>query len=186
MKLVKFDNWKLTITEEALLVSAFAALWKRDKSKDKSIALRDLGIIYFLCDPRSDYMFLSDYNERLETIKKQEGLPKNWLPDKDMLKAMEVYKNLTQTTSSLLLEDTRALIDKVRKQMKEIDLKATDDKGKPIYTLNTITATIKQIPGLAKDLREAEESLAKEVEELGRMRGQRAKKILEDGFFGEE
>lgn len=41
MKLVKFDNWKLVITEEALLIGAFAALWKRDKSKDKSNALKN-------------------------------------------------------------------------------------------------------------------------------------------------
>lgn len=184
MKLVKFDNWKLVITEEALLVSAFAALWKRDKSKDKTIALRDLGVIYFLLDPRSDYMFISDYNDRLEAIKVQEGIPANWQPDAVLLRAMEVYKNLIQTTSSLLLEDTRALIDKVREQMKEIDLKAVDDKGKPLYTLNTITSTIKQIPGLTKDLREAEEALAKEVEELGRARGAKAKKIMEDMIIG--
>jgi hypothetical protein len=81
MKLVKFENWKLTITEEALLISAFAALWKRDKTKDKSNALRDLGIIYFLCDPRSDYMFITDENDRLKDIKEREGLPSNWQPD---------------------------------------------------------------------------------------------------------
>lgn len=182
MKLVKFDNWKLVISEEALLVSAFAALWKRDKSKDKSNALRDFGIIYFLIDPRSDYMFLTDFNERLERIKLQEGLPKNWKLDKEMLRAIEVYKDMTITTSSLLLEDTKALIDKVRDQMKEIDLTKTDDKGKPLYTLNTITSTIKQIPQLSKDLRDAEEALKKELDEVGRARGVKAKKIFEDGF----
>ena len=186
MKLVKFDNWKLVITEEALLVSAFAALWKRDKSKDKSNALKDLGIIYFLCDPRSDYMFITDYDERLESIKTQEGLPKNWKPDELLLKAMKVYKHLTQTTSALLLEDTRALIDKIRQQMKEIDLNATDDKGKPLYTLNTVTATVKQLPSLSIDVRTAEEALSKELEDMGRMRGKSAKKILEDGFSWEE
>lgn len=70
--------------------------------------------------------------------------------------------------------------------MKEIDLHATDDKGKPLYTLNTVTATIKQIPSLATDLRMAEESLSKELEDMGRMRGKSAKKILEDGFSWEE
>lgn len=182
MKLVKFENWKLTITEEALLVSAFAALWNRDKTSDKRNALRDLGIIYFWCDPRSDYMFITDPKERLDMIKTQEGLPTNWAPDNTMKKAIEVYTTLITTTSSLLLEDTRALIEKVRVQMKEIDLNAVDDKGKPIYTLNTITSTIKQIPSLTKDLREAEQALAKEVEEMGKVRGQKAKTIMEDGF----
>ena len=183
MKLIKFDNWKLVITEEALLIGAFAALWKRDKSKDKSNALRELGIIYFLCDPRSDYMFITDEEERLNVIKEQEGLPEKWKLDEALIKAIKVYKLLTTTTSSLLLEDTRILIDKVRAQMKEIDLNAKDDKDKPIYTLNNITSTIKQIPSLVKELREAEESLNKELAEQGLMRGFKAKKILEDSLL---
>ncbi len=186
MKLVKFENWQLVITEEALLVGAFAALWRRDRTKNKTKALQELGIIYFLCDPRSDYMFITDEEERLNMIKEQEGLPKSWKPDKTLLKAMDAYKTLTQTTSALLLEDTKVLINKVREQMKAIDLSEVDEKGKPIYTLNTITSTIKQIPALTKNLKEAEDALTKELEELGRMQGQRAKKILEDGFNMEE
>lgn len=45
--------------------------------------------------------------------------------------------------SALLLEDTRVAVDKLRKLLREIDLDATDEKGKPKYTLNTITSTIK-------------------------------------------
>ena len=70
--------------------------------------------------------------------------------------------------------------------MKEIDLNATDDKGKPLYTLNTVTATVKQLPSLSIDVRTAEEALSKELEDMGRMRGKSAKKILEDGFSWEE
>lgn len=189
MKLFKFENWKLVITEEALLVRAFSVIWNRDKSKSKDRALQEFGIMYFLTDPRSDYMFITDDEDRLATIKKQEGLPDSWTIDAPLQTAIDTYKKLTQTTASLLLEDTRALIDKVRQQMKEIDLTKTDDKGKPIYTLNTITSTIKQIPQLSKDLREAEEALARELDEVGIMRGQKAKKILEDdvlAIMGEE
>ena len=184
MKLVKFENWKLTITEEALLVAPFSVIWDRDKSKNKQKALQEFGIIYFLCDPRSDYMFLTDEKERLEKIKEQQGLPKTWKPDAKLLTAMKVYRELTQTTSSLLLEDTRILVDKVRSQMKEIDLNAVDDKGKPMYTLASITSTVKQIPQLSRDLAAAEEALTKEIEENSRIRGQKAKTILEDDVAG--
>lgn len=184
MKLVKFDNWKLTITEEALLVAPFSVIWDRDKSKNKQKALQEFGIMYFQCDPRSDYMFLTDENERLDKIKEQQGLPKTWKPDTKLQKAMEVYKELTQTTASLLLQDTRILIDKVREQLKEIDLKEVDEKGKPIYTLSTVTSTIKQIPQLSKDLTEAEAALVKDIEENSKIRGQKAKTILEDDIAG--
>ena len=180
MKLVKFDNWQLVITEEALLVSAFAALWKRDKSKDKTNVLKEFSIIYFLLDPRSDFMYITDYEDRLNAIKESVGLESRWQPDTALLRAMEVYKQLTTTTSSLLLEDTRALIDKVRNQMKEIDLTATDDKGKPLYTLNIITSTIKQIPDLIKSLDAAEKAIVSELATSGRIKGQREKTILDD------
>ena len=57
-----------------------------------------------------------------------------------------------------------------------------DDKGKPVYTINSITSAIKQIPQLAKDLVEAEKVVAKEIEEKGRARGGNNKTIFDDGF----
>jgi hypothetical protein len=50
-------------------------------------------------------------------------------------------------------------------------LTAVDDKGKPLYTINSITQAIKQIPQLSKDLLEAEKIVSKEIEEQGRARG---------------
>ena len=182
MKLFKFEGFKLNVSEEALAIKAFRDIWERDKNKSKEKAIQELGFIYFFCDPRSDYMFLIDEDTRLEKIIEQEGLPKDWKPDDKLNKAMEVYKYLTTSPSSLLLQDTRELIDKLRKQLKEIDLTAVDDKGKPIYTLNTITSTIKQIPGLIKDLNEAEKAIISDIEENSKMRGNGVKKLLEDGL----
>ena len=60
---------------------------------------------------------------------------------------------------------------------------ATDDKGKPLYGINTVTSAIKQIPSLVKEVLEAEKVVAKEIEESGRARGGNNKKALfEDGF----
>jgi len=182
MKLVKFENYKLTISEEALFIKSFAALWDRDKSVDKSKALSELGFIYFQCDPRSDYMYLDDENERFEKIKQSEGLPSNWKPDKLILAAIKDYLPLVNTTSSLLLEDTRGAIAKIRKFLRELDMDATDDKGKPKYTINTITSAVNQMPKLAKDLTVAEKEISKEITENSRMRGKKEKKICEDGM----
>ena len=95
--------------------------------------------------------YLTDETERKKAIKEGEGLPEKWEPDKLVLDAMDFY-NSFKPTSALLLEDTRYAVDKLRKLLKDINLEDKDDKGKPIYTLNTITATIKQIPSLVKDL----------------------------------
>ena len=59
---------------------------------------------------------------------------------------------------------------------------ATDDKGKPLYGINTVTSAIKQIPTLVKEITEAERMVTKEIEEAGRARGGGARKLFEDGF----
>ena len=179
MKLFKYEGYKITISEEALLLKPFRVIWKRDKTQNKEKALMELGFIYFFCDIRSDYQYLVDEEVRKESIKEGEGLPKNWEPDEVVLKAMEFY-NTFKPTSALLLEDTRFAVDKLRKLLREIDLTQTDDKGKPIYTLNTVTATIKQVPALVRDLDEAERSIAKEIAQSDKVRGAQTKSIYED------
>ena len=179
MKLFKYEGYKITISEEALLLKPFKAIWKRDKSLNKEKALSELGFIYFFCDIRSDYQYIVDEEARMASIKEGEGMPEDWTPDSVILEAMQFYSTF-KSTSALLLEDTRYAVDKLRKLLREIDLTKTDDKGKPIYTLNTITATIKQVPSLVKDLDEAERSIAKEIAQSDKVRGAQSKSIYED------
>lgn len=180
MKLVKFDNYKINITEEALLVKAFRCLWARDKSEDKSKALQEFGVMYFLLDPRSDYMYIIDEDERLKEILKQEGMPADWKPDKEVKAAMEVYKSLTQTTASLALEDSKICLEKIRKFIREYDLSSSDD---PVKAAKDLTSTAKLIPGYIKEITEMEDIVNKELNEGGRVRGQAIKTIMEDSVL---
>jgi hypothetical protein len=47
MKLIKLENYTITIEPEALLIKTFKAVWDRDTSTDKNKALQELGFIYF-------------------------------------------------------------------------------------------------------------------------------------------
>ena len=181
MKLFKYEGYRIVISEEALLLKPFKKIWDRDKTKNKEKAYMELGFIYFYCDPRSDYQYLTDEEERLKAIKEGEGIPDKWSPDNIVKEAMNFYNGF-KPTSALLLEDTRYAVDKLRKLLRDIDLTQTDDKGKPIYTLNTITATIKQVPSLVKDLDDAEKAIAKESMMASKMRGQGEKTIMEDSL----
>lgn len=181
MKLFKYEGYKVVISEEAFAIKIFRQIWNRDRSLSKEKAIMELGYIYFMVDPRSDYQYLVDEEERSEAIKESEGLPSEWKPDKVIKEAMEFYSRF-KPTAALLLEDTRYAVEKLRKLLRDIDLKEVDDKGKPIYTLNTVTATIKQVPSLAKDLDEAEKALASEMKISGKMRGQGEKTVFEDGL----
>lgn len=179
MRLLKFEGYKVTIAPEALALAPFKRLWNRDKTSNKNKAISEISFIYFMADPRSDYQYIIDEESRKTSIKEGEGLPSDWEPDNLVLEAMEFYKTF-KPASALLLEDTRVAVDKLRTLLREIDLGAVDDKGKPIYTLNTITATIKQIPSLVKDLNEAETAIAKEIAQSNKVRGAQEKSMYED------
>src|SRR5574344_1375007 len=179
MKLFKYEGYKLHISEEAFVLKPFKELWNRDKSKNKDKALQELAYVYFMCDPRSDYQYIVDEDDRAKAIKEGEGIDSKWKPDNKVIMAMEFYKTF-KPVSALLLEDTRVAVDKLRKLLREIDLTEVDDKGKPIYTLNSITTTIKQIPTLVKDLNDAEKALSKELIESGKVRGSQEKSMYED------
>ena len=179
MKLFRYEGYKLHISEEAFVLKPFKELWNRDKSKNKDKALQELGYIYFMCDPRSDYQYIVDEDDRAKAIKEGEGIDSKWKPDNKVIMAMKFYKQF-KPVSALLLEDTRVAVDKLRQLLRNIDLTEVDDKGKPIYTLNTVTATIKQIPSLVKDLDEAEKAIAKEIMESDKVRGAQEKSMYED------
>lgn len=181
MKLFKYEGYKVVISEEALLLKPFKRIWIRDKTLSKDKALMELGYIYFMLDPRSDYQYIVNKEERSTAVIEGEGLPNNWKPDKVVKEAMDFYESF-KTTSALILEDTRYAANNLRESLRSIDLKATDDKGRPLYTVASIISAIKQIPQLVKELSEAERSVAKDLAtDNGRVRGQKSKTIFEDG-----
>ena len=81
MKLFRYEGYKVTISEEAMMLKPFRVIWERDKTKTKQTALLELGYIYFMCDPRSDYMEISDKDDRSKAIIEAEGMD-NWKADR--------------------------------------------------------------------------------------------------------
>lgn len=182
MKLVKLEDYKLTIEPELLHINAFKKIWNRDRTKYKERALMELGYIYFLVDLRSDYKIIADEADRAKQIIEQEGLPENFKEDALIKEAKLVWISLNDTPSSLLLKDSLISVSNLGTFLRTMDLTKTDINGKPIYTVNTLTSALKQLPDIAKKIIETEKLVAKEIEENDHMRGQRTKKIFEDGF----
>lgn len=181
MKLIEYKDYRIVISDEAFLIKPIRELHEADTSAGKEYFLEQMSYLYFMVDPRSTYSYITDLEERSQTIIAQEGLAPTFSPSPQLLEAMEWYKKHTITTSTLLLEDARLAIDKLRKFLRDIDLSALD-KGKPIYQPSTIATTIKQIPQLAKDLMETEKIVEKEIQEKGRARGGNQKHLFEDGI----
>lgn len=174
LKLFRYEGYKIVISEEAFALKPFRQIWQRDRTVNKDKAIMELGFIYFFCDPRSDYQYLVDEEERMEAIKEGEGLPPKWAPDKVITEAMKFYSSF-KPVSALLLEDTRYMANKFRAKLRSLNF---DDLE--VKEFKEITAIIKQITPLIKDLDEAEKALNSEMKSSGKMRGSGEKTIFED------
>lgn len=176
MRLFKYEGYNLSISEEALALKPFRAIWIRDKSASKERAIMELGYCYFMEDPRSDYQYIIDRDERSKAIKEGEGLKATWQPDGTVKEAMKLYA-LFKTTSALLLEDTRALVDGYRNKLRDL---TSDMSELDVKDVKELGAIIKQVPSMVKDLDEAERALAKEIAQSDKVRGAQEKSIYED------
>ena len=181
MKLVRINDYKLEVEDELLLLKPFKELYKVDKTKDKSKFYEFLTLVYYTYDPRSDYNYITNEEERLQEVCISNGFNVPKFTSKE-LECIELYKKLNTTTSSLLLEDTEAAVENVRKMLRSIDFNVLEEKDK-VTALKNITAMTSMIPKLVKDLSEAEKTVQKELEEAGRVRGGITKTVFEDGII---
>lgn len=182
MHLIEFSNYQIIPTEEAFLIAPIRKLYNLDKTKNKEKFMQLLSIIYFYADPRSSYSYIIDDKERLKEILEQEGLPKDFKIDKTLQEAIDIYKKHAITTSYLLLQDTKEVIENMRKVLKSIDWGGLEEKDK-VNAVKTVASITSMIPKIVKDLTEAEKAVTKEIEEQGRARGGQSKTLMDDGIL---
>lgn len=176
MRLLTYEGYNLTIDPMLLTLKPFKALWIRDKTIKKERAISEIAYTYFMEDPRSDYQYIIDRDERSKAIKEGEGLKSTWQPDGTVKEAMKLYASF-KTTSALLLEDTRALVDGYRNKLRVL---TSDMSELDVKDVKELGAIIKQVPSMVKDLDEAERALAKEIAQSDKVRGAQEKSIYED------
>lgn len=176
MRLLTYEGYNITIDPMLLTLKPFKAIWVRDKTEKKDRAIQEISYVYFMEDPRSDYQFIIDRDERDKKIREDSGIKASWNPDGTVKEAMKLYSSF-KTTSALLLEDTRAMVDGYRNKLRELTANMSDLEVKEIKDIGAI---IKQIPALVKDLDEAERTLAKEIAQSDKVRGTAEKAIYEN------
>lgn len=173
MKLFKYEGYEVRVAPEALLLVPFKKLWNRDKSKTKDKALLELSFLYFYCDPRSDYQYITDDETRLEAVKKGLGFAEDWKPDA-ILKAAITFYNTFDSNAARLLRMASKEVDKLEVAFDAMT--PTDYKSVKEH-LNAM----KTIPEVAKMIQEAEKALNTE-EQFGEARGSIEKGMFEDGL----
>lgn len=179
MDLFQLDNFKLTISPEALSIGAFKALWDRDKSKNKNKAIQELSYIYFTSDYKSVYSSYTKGEKETEIIKDVITIP-NWKPDELVVKAIERYEELQKTPSMRLLEGVRQAIRKMIEYFEDVDLLEEDEKGKLKHDVSKVVRAIESSGKITESLKALEDRVKKEQSEEGALRAGRSKGAFED------
>jgi len=185
MNLFKLVNWQLEVDEVAWGLEPFHKLLVRDKSKGKERALKDMLFIYYFADIRSDYLYITDENQRIKSICKDMNLPSKWKIDATLQTAIDLYIERSTTVIRKLYQAASKSADAVALHLSNTKalLKERDDRGKPVHTINTITAALKQVPTIMKDLKEAEKQVIKEKNDVsGKQKGAKTFGMFEEGL----
>lgn len=170
MKLLNIENYQIVPADELLLLKPFRELCNKDKSAGKENFINFLTLVYYGYDPRSSYCDIFDETERLKRICEDNGIPyKEFTPQQK--KCIELYTQVTTTTSQKLLDSMRKAVAKIGEFLETVNLTETDGNGKLKYTVTSVVSATDKIPALAKKLIETEKIVAAEIVENSKMRG---------------
>ena len=180
MKLFSLNtDYKVIWEPQTLLLAPFAALYKRDKTRDKIRATQELSFVWFFVDIKSDYKIHADLKERTEAIKADLRLPRDWAIDKVIQEAIDFYERMSSTVTSNILKDSIHVANKLSKKMKEaVDAEGTLD----ISEISKLIDGVRKMPDVIKAIQEAEKAVLKEIAEASNNVGSKEKALFEDGL----
>lgn len=178
------NNGVLQVDDNLWALLPFKKVLKRDKSREKDNALKEMLFTYYYCDIKSNYLIM-DHKTRVEEIKKDIGLKDDWKIDSTIQEAMDFYESRSLTVIGKLYRNTLKAANDVSDYLALTDvlLAERDDRNKPVNDISKITMAIGKIKGIMQDLKAAEKELIKEqVETEGRMKGKQAMGLFESGL----
>lgn len=177
-------NWQLQVSEEVWGLSAFSKILKRDKSKDKVKAMKEVLFIYFYSDIKSDYIIYPD-DIKTEEIKKDIGLPKAWQLDPIIKEAIALYEKNSQSIIEQLYKNTLKAASDIGEYLENTKslLAERDLTGKPVYDIAKLTTAVDKVPKLMSNLKDAYKEVVKEQEDMdNKKKGSRSFNTFEDGL----
>lgn len=179
------ETYEVEILPETLSIDKFKKIVNKYKSKQKELIKKELSFIYHFCDIKSDYLYITDEVLRVEEIKKDLDLPKDWVISVELKEAIELYKERSTTVNSALYNSACLAAMEISEYLKDTKklLEERTEKGAAVTNINTITGALAKVPSIMRDLTAAHQELVKEQKLLeGRKKGSKELNIFEDGI----
>lgn len=184
MQLFQLKDWQLTVREEAYGLLPFRAILKRDKSRNKDTALKEMLFVYYYTDIKSDYLIIEPKLRVIEIVK-DIGLPGTWKIDNIMQTAIDFYESKSLTVLGKLHKSSLKAANDTSEYLEMADtlLRERTVNGGTVTTLPMITAALEKVPKIMQNLKASEKELLKEQVELdNRMKGSQKMGIFETGL----
>jgi 1,2-phenylacetyl-CoA epoxidase PaaB subunit len=182
MGLLSLEDYTLKIKPEALAISAFKKIWNRDRSKNKSNAIRDLSYIYYMVDYKSEFSYILNDEKRHKEIVKILDKGDSLVIDDVMKEAIEIYKKSQETLSLQLLRNARISLQKLSEYIASIDYSERDKNNRPVHDIKKVKDTFQTLGDSIDAVAKAEEKVKKELQAENEARGKMEKNVFEDGF----
>lgn len=149
-------------------------LWLRDKTKDKSQYIKEVGVIYYLADPKGPCKQegLSD-NEAIKKAIENFDLPVNYKPDLLVWKLAKRYYEAEITVAGAAVESLLRSIHNVVLAANKMNEMLTDklngelsieDSNTVIGIMDNLNKKTAELPNIMKALNTAKENLLHEEE----------------------
>ena len=150
-------------------------LWLRDKTKDKSQYIKEVGVIYYLADPKGPCKQegLSD-NEAIKKAIENFDLPVNYKPDLLIWKLAKRYYEAEITIAGAAVETLLRSIHNVVLAANKMNEMLTDklngelsieDSNAVIGIMDNLNKKTAELPNIMKALNTAKENLLYEEEQ---------------------
>lgn len=177
MNLLSFDKEKnLNISAEAVMIPEFSALWKRDKSKDKVEACKELAYIYYMGDYDSPYLSYSPEIRGIQ-LKKDMGIKKI---SKEMEEGVKKYKMLQDTPSIRFLDSAIKAMESMEKYFNKVNFSERDSKGSAVYKPTEVSKCLKDSGGIMDSLARIRDKVKTEIYNRNTIRGGSETNIFEE------
>jgi len=172
MKAFDIQGDVVTFTPEFLAVPEVKAIWDRDKTKNKTKAIKELSFIVFYSDERLHNPYTSYSIELREEILRADFLDGSTKPlDEKILAGIRKLKQLLETTSMRLLLSAQVAADKLAGWFKKVNFDLVKEDGKPVYSASELSRNLKDVGNIIKSLKELENQVRKEQEDDNKARG---------------
>ena len=170
--LIEISNHLAMPSPYTLAIKEFKKLYKRDKSKGKETAVKELAYIYFMCNHNSPYA-VYDGEEKEGKIKDSVfGEKSEWKADALVKDSCKRYLGLMDTHAILLLKSARNSVKKLERYFDDVDLTLMDDKtGKPIFSAKDLVANLTKVGDVVQGLSKLEDIVKREEQERASTRG---------------